>query len=119
VITSHPPTDAEIEALRGRAGGYETIVAGTIGATPGSPQAELVGALIATGRPVVTIALRTPWDLEAYPEAGTHVCTYSILPESMTALAAALFGRTEPGTDAFPGRLPVRLAGVPARAVLA
>ena len=65
-------------------------------------------ALLATGRPVVTVALRTPWDLAAYPEAGTHVCTYSILPESMAALAAALFGRTEPGTQApFPGHLPV------------
>jgi beta-N-acetylhexosaminidase len=71
-----------------------------------------VSALIATGRPVVTVALRTPWDLAAYPEATTHACTYSILPESMAALAAALFGRTEPGTAAFPGRLPVRLAAV-------
>ena len=111
VITSHPPTDAEIAALRARAEGYDAIVAGTINATPDSPQAALIGALIATGRPVVTVALRTPWDLEAYPQAGTHVCAYSILPESMTALAAALLGRTEPGAAAFPGRLPVRLAG--------
>jgi beta-N-acetylhexosaminidase len=110
VVTSHPPTDAEIAALRGRAEGYDAIVAGTISATAGSPQAELVRALIETGRPVVTVALRTPWDLAAYPEAGTHVCTYSILPESMAALAAALFGRTESG-EPFPGHLPVRLAG--------
>jgi hypothetical protein len=34
------------------------------------------------------------------------VCTYSILPESLEALAAALFGRSS-GMDAFPGRLPV------------
>jgi beta-N-acetylhexosaminidase len=112
VVTSHPPTDAEIEALGERAGTYDAIVAGTINAPPGSPQAKLVGALIATGRPVVTVALRTPWDLEAYPEAGTHACTYSILPDSMAALAASLFGRTESGTAPFPGRLPVRLAGV-------
>jgi beta-N-acetylhexosaminidase len=110
VITSHPPTAAEIGALRARGESYDAIVVGTIGATAGSPQADLVRALLATDRSVVTVALRTPWDLAAYPEAGTHVCTYSILPDSMTALAAALFGRTEPGTVPFPGRLPVRLA---------
>lgn len=110
VVTSHPPTDAEIADLRARADDCDTIVAGTISATPGSAQAALVRALIATGRPVVTVALRTPWDLAAYPEAGTHVCTYSILPESMAALGAALFGRTAPGREPFPGRLPVRLA---------
>ena len=111
VVTSHPPTDTEIAALRGRAESYDAIVAGTISATAGSPQADLVRALIGTRRPVVTVALRTPWDLAAYPEAGTHVCTYSILPESMAALAAALFGHTESGTEPFPGRLPARLAG--------
>ena len=106
VVTSHPPTDAEIAALRARAQDDDAIVAGTISAAVDSPQADLVRALLATGRPVVTVALRTPWDLAAYPEVGTHACTYSILPESMTALAAALFGRAP-----FPGRLPVRLAG--------
>jgi len=117
VVTSHPPTDAEIVALRARAEGYDAIVAGTISATAGSPQAELVRGLIAAGRPVVSVALRTPWDLAAYPEAGTHVCTYSILPESMAVLAAALFGRTESGAGPFPGRLPVRLAGAGVPAV--
>lgn len=115
-ITSHLPSTAEISALRARADGYDAIVAGTISATAGSPQADLIRGLIATGRPVVTVALRTPWDLAAYPEAGTHVCTYSILPESMTALAAALFGRTAGGAPPFPGRLPVRVANAEARA---
>jgi beta-N-acetylhexosaminidase len=109
VITSHPPTEAEIAAVRRRADEYDAIVAGTISAALGSPQADLVRGLIAAGRQVVTVALRTPWDLAAYPEAGTHVCTYSILPESMTALAAALVGRHERGTEPFPGRLPVQL----------
>jgi beta-N-acetylhexosaminidase len=62
---------------------------------------------------VVTVSLRTPWDLAAYPRAGTHVCTYSILPESMAALAAALVGASERGP--FPGRLPVAIDGIAAR----
>jgi beta-N-acetylhexosaminidase len=108
-VTSHPPTVEEISALRGRAAEWDVIVVGTIAATTGSTQAALVEALASTGRPLVTIALRTPCDLLAYPMARTHIATYSILPESMTALAAALFGATGSPAQAFPGRLPVRL----------
>lgn len=104
IVTSHPPTAAEISAIRDRAGDWDAVVVGTLHAQPGSPQADLVDALAGTGRPLVTVALRTPWDLTAYPAARTHVATYSILRESMDALAAALFGRAS-----FPGRLPVRL----------
>ncbi|MGH3075016.1 MAG: hypothetical protein ACRDQC_08820, partial [Gaiellales bacterium] len=89
------------------------IVVGTISATTGSTQATLVDGLLASGRSVVTVALRTPWDLGAYPVAGTHVCTYSILPESMAALASALVGATT--AAAFPGRLPVSIEGIAAR----
>ncbi len=109
VVTSHPPTATEIAALRDKAASWDVIVAGTIAAVAGSPQAALVEALASTGRPLVTVALRTPWDLAAYPRAGTNVATYSILPELMDALAAALFGAAGPPDAAFPGRLPVRL----------
>ncbi len=70
-------------------------------------QAQLVEALIGTGTPTVTVALRTPWDLASYPAAGTHLCTYGIQPPAMKALAAALFG-------SLPtlGRLPVPIEGL-------
>jgi beta-N-acetylhexosaminidase len=109
IVTSDPPTGAEIAAIVARAAGRDAVVVGTIAATPGSAQAELVNALVATGRPVVTVALRTPWDVLAYPSATTNVATYSILPPSLDALAAALFGRTGDAV-AFPGRLPVALS---------
>ena len=50
----------------------------------------LAAAVLASGKPTVTLALRTPWDLLAYPSARTHVCSYGILAPSMEALAAAL-----------------------------
>ena len=112
IVTSHPPTSAEIAAVRDRAAGAAVVVAGTIAAEHSSTQAALVEALVATGVPLVTVALRTPWDLASYPAATTHVCTYSILPDSLEALAAALFGRS--ASEAFPGRLPT---GAPVMAV--
>ena len=113
IVTGRPPTDAEVAGVVGRASGYDAIVVGTISASRGSSQAALVDGLLATGRPVVTVALRTPWDLVAYPRAGTHVCTYSILPESIAALAATLLGETQDAP--FPGRLPVAIEGLAAR----
>lgn len=102
VVTSHPPTDAEIAAVRERARASDLVVAGTISASLDPAQARLVAAILETGVPTVTVALRTPWDLGAYPGAGTHVCTYGILPPSLEALAHALFG-----VAGFPGQLPV------------
>ena len=113
VITRHPPTSAEIGSLRERAAAYDVLIAGTISAAAGSPQADLVRALATTGVPLVTVAVRTPWDLAAYPEVGTHLCTYSILPDAMDALAAGLFGRA--AGPAFPGRLPARIEGIAER----
>lgn len=53
------------------------------------------------------VALRTPFDLAAYREAPTHMCTYGILPPSLDAVADALFGVVRPV-----GRLPVPIAGL-------
>ena len=53
-----------------RAAGAAAVVVGTIAASADPAQARLVEALLAAGRPVVTVALRTPWDLAAYPRRG-------------------------------------------------
>ena len=104
LVVGYAPDDAEIAMARRCATDVAAVVVGTIAAEPGSAQADLVDALLATGRPVVTAALRTPWDLLAYPDAETHLCTYSVLPDSLDALALALVGRLEPS-----GKLPVPL----------
>ncbi|MDJ0753916.1 MAG: glycoside hydrolase family 3 N-terminal domain-containing protein [Ardenticatenaceae bacterium] len=103
-ITGHPPSDEEITALRGKIQEYDLILIGTLSASMDSQQARLVQTLLPFDIPTVTVALRTPYDLTVYPEAQTHVCTYSILPSSMKALAAALWGKIE-----FKGQLPVKL----------
>jgi beta-N-acetylhexosaminidase len=107
-VTSHvvgqDPNDAEIAAARAAASTADVLVIGTISASLQPGQVALVGSLLALGRPTVTVALRTPWDGDAYPAAGTHVCTYSVLEPSLVALADALFGRAP-----LSGHLPVRL----------
>jgi beta-N-acetylhexosaminidase len=104
-VVAPDPDDAEIAAVVASARGHDLLVVATIAASLQPRQSVLVRALLATGLPTVTAALRTPWDLPTYPEASTHVCTYSILEPSLEALAGALFGE-----HGFPGRLPVRIA---------
>jgi hypothetical protein len=48
---------------------------------------------------------RTPWDVALYPAEVAAVCTYSILPDPLDALAATLSGAIP-----FAGRLPVAVA---------
>ena len=59
---------------------------------------------MAASAPVVAVALRLPYDILAYPAAPTYICTYSLLPPSIHALAQALWGEMS-----FGGKLPVSL----------
>ena len=104
-IVGQDPDAAEMAAARAAAGTADLLVIGTISASLQPGQVALVNALLSLGRPTITVALRTPWDGDAYPAAGTHVCTYSVLEPSLVALADGLFGRAP-----FPGHLPVRLS---------
>lgn len=108
-VVEPDPDDGEIAAVVATTRGHDLLVVATIAASLQPGQSRMARALLATGLPTVTVALRTPWDLLTYPEAGTHVCAYSILEPSLEALAGALFGEL-----GFPGRLPVRIVGMAA-----
>jgi beta-N-acetylhexosaminidase len=104
------PAAEEIGTLSERLAKYDMVVLGTINATAHPTQAELVQKLIKQGTRMITVALRMPYDLATYPAAPTYVCTYSILPPAMEALAEALCGRIP-----FAGRLPVTIPGMSAK----
>ncbi len=104
-IVGHPPTDADITAMRNRADDYDLIILGTISASMDDQQAKLGRELIASGVPVVSIAMRTPYDVLALPGAAAYVCSYGLRRPSLDAAAAALFG-----VNGFPGKLPVTVS---------
>lgn len=101
------PSHSEIDNVAQRLGNYDLVVVGTINAATQPGQGALVNALLAAEVPVITVAMRLPYDIQAYPAAPTYICTYSIQPSSMEALAQALFGRLP-----FAGQLPVTLSGL-------
>ena len=98
------PGPADIRAVREKLARYDLAVIGTINATAHAGQADLVNAALKQNTPTIAVALRMPYDVTVYPEVGTYLCTYGILPPSMEALAAALFGKAP-----FLGKLPVTL----------
>jgi beta-N-acetylhexosaminidase len=106
-ILTHSPTDQEIADISSRVASYDLVVAGTISASMNLRQASLVQGILERGVPTITVSLRTPYDLTVYPQAETNICTYSILPHSMNALAAALWGKIP-----FRGKLPTPIPGM-------
>jgi beta-N-acetylhexosaminidase len=103
-VTAHRPTSEEIAAIRERAQDYDLVIAGSINAHSNPEQAALVNALLQAGVPLIAVALRTPYDLAAFPGVQTYVCTYSILEPSLLALAKALWGQAP-----FRGHLPASI----------
>jgi beta-N-acetylhexosaminidase len=108
VTSLETPLDPNADAIAWlsatAAGGTVTIV-GTVDAVAHPAQGRLVEAIVARGTQVIGVALRTPFDLLAYPGVGTYGCTYGIQPPNLDAMADALLGRIP-----FRGRLPIRLS---------
>jgi beta-N-acetylhexosaminidase len=97
-------SDVEIARLRERAARADAIVLATADALGEPSIGELARALVSTGKPLIAVALRAPWDADAYPEVGTVLATYGIQPPTLAAVAAAITGHYP-----ITGRLPVTL----------
>jgi beta-N-acetylhexosaminidase len=109
LVVDRDPQPSDVSAVVASARDHEVVIVGTINASAG--QAELVSAVIRTGRPVITLALRDPFDLRHYPEADVHLASYSIHRESLDAAADVVFG-----IRSAPGVLPVGIPGVEIKA---
>ena len=103
---SERPTPGELAQAADLARSAEVVIVGTRKATQYPEQAELVEVLT-TERPVIAVALDSPYDLATYPEAATGLATYGRAPVSMQALAKVLFGLEAPR-----GTPPVDLASL-------
>lgn len=101
VVVPEAPTSDDVAGIVAQARRHQLVVVATAVADQVPAQAGLVHALLATGTPVIAVAVRTPWDLAAYPQAPTYLCTYGAHQPSMRALVQALM------TGHAPGRLPV------------
>ena len=105
VVVADPLPTSHIPAIRELAAEADLVVLGTVDALARPTTVELAHALVATGRPLIAVALRAPWDADAYPDVGTVIATYGIQAPSLAAAAAAILDGAS-----LSGRSPVRLA---------
>ncbi|GAA4836982.1 glycoside hydrolase family 3 protein [Saccharopolyspora rosea] len=103
LATGLRPTQQQIAQAADAAGRADVTVVLTNAAwqADNSAQRDLVNALRRTGKPVVAVAVRDPYDAGC-AEAPAWLATYSDQPVAMESLAKVLFGEISPA-----GELPV------------
>ncbi|MEZ7003498.1 glycoside hydrolase family 3 protein [Streptomyces sp. AD55] len=103
--TGTAPSAALTERAVAAAGEADAVVVLTYNVTAGSAQQTLVRRLLATGTPVVAVAVRDPYDAAHLDGVPAVLATYSWTDVEVRAAARVLAGRTGPR-----GRLPVPVA---------
>ena len=116
--TGAAPGDAAIADAVAGAAGQDAVVVTTMKAwdtsvtDPAGGQQRLVKALVATGTPVIVVAVRDPYDIAYLPGVRTYLATYSYSPVAIEAAARVITGEVAP-TGTLPVDVPV--AGAPSQ----
>ncbi|MDT9681129.1 glycoside hydrolase family 3 N-terminal domain-containing protein [Streptomyces sp. TRM76323] len=100
--TGTAPSTARIEQAVAAAAGKDAVVVGTYNVSAGSAQRTLVARLVATGVPVVTVAIRNPYDIAHLTGQRATLAAYAWTDVELRAAARVIAGRARPE-----GRLPV------------
>ncbi|MEV5544526.1 glycoside hydrolase family 3 protein [Streptomyces sp. NPDC052309] len=100
--TGTAPSAATIDRAVAAAGDADAVVVATYNVTASSSQRTLVTRLLATGKPVVAVAIRNPYDAAHLPGVAAYLAAYSWTDVEVRAAARVIAGRVGPR-----GRLPV------------
>ncbi|MEU6195216.1 glycoside hydrolase family 3 protein [Streptomyces sp. NPDC047061] len=100
--TGMDPSAADVDKAVAAARGADAVVVGTYNVTAGGGQQRLVERLVATGVPVVAVAVRNPYDVAQLPSLKACLATYSWTDVELRAAARVIAGQVAPH-----GRLPV------------
>jgi beta-N-acetylhexosaminidase len=69
-------------------------------------QQKLVKGLLATGKPVIVVATRDPYDIAYFDDAPTYLATYSYSPVALESVVRVITGQVSP-SGALPVDIPV------------
>ncbi|MEV8315423.1 glycoside hydrolase family 3 protein [Streptomyces sp. NPDC059900] len=100
--TGTAPSAAKIAEAVAAAAGKDAVLVGTYNVGAGSAQIALVDALVATGVPVVAVAIRNPYDVARLPGVGASLAAYCWTDVELRAAVRVIAGRVRPR-----GKLPV------------
>ncbi|MES5823430.1 glycoside hydrolase family 3 protein [Streptomyces sp. RG80] len=100
--TGTAPSAATIAKAVAAAADVDAVVVGTYNVSATSGQKTLVEQLVATGKPVIAIAIRNPYDVAHLPTVPAHLASYAWTDVELRAAARVIAGRAAPR-----GKLPV------------
>ncbi|MGC9500023.1 glycoside hydrolase family 3 protein [Streptomyces sp. WG7] len=100
--TGTAPSAAVVDRAVAAAGDADAVVVATYNVTARSSQRTLVARLLETGKPVVAVAVRNPYDVAHLPDVPAHLAAYSWTDVEVRAAARVIAGRVRPR-----GKLPV------------
>jgi beta-N-acetylhexosaminidase len=82
----------------------DIFIIATVNAHLDEQQAELVRCLISSGRRIIGMAVRNPYDLQAFPQLRTYLVTYEYTRPALVAAVRVVFGEKQ-----AKGHLPVSI----------
>ncbi|MEU1008455.1 glycoside hydrolase family 3 protein [Streptomyces sp. NPDC005890] len=100
--TGTAPSAATIDKAVTAARDADAVVVATYNVTATSTQRILVERLLGTGRPVIAVAVRNPYDVAQLPSVPACLATYCWTDVELRAAARVIAGRVAPR-----GKLPV------------
>lgn len=86
----------------------DTYIVATVNAHLDKEQARPVRKLVEAGRRIIGLALRDPYDLQAFPQLHTYLACYEYTVPALQAAARVLFGE-----ERATGQLPVSIPDLP------
>ncbi|WP_406216352.1 glycoside hydrolase family 3 protein [Streptomyces canus] len=98
--TGTAPSAATVAQAVAAAQDADAVIVGTYNIT--AAQKTLVEQLVATGRPVVAVAIRNPYDVAQLPAVPAYLAAYSWTDVELRAAARVIAGKAAPR-----GKLPV------------
>lgn len=100
--TGTAPSAATVAKAVTAARAADAVVVATYNVTAADAQKTLVEQLVATGKPVVAVAVRNPYDVAQLPAVSAYLATYSWTDVELRAAARVIAGQVRPR-----GKLPV------------
>ncbi|MFE2421640.1 glycoside hydrolase family 3 protein [Streptomyces hokutonensis] len=100
--TGTAPSPETVAKAVAAARAADAVVVATYNVTAADPQKTLVEQLVATGTPVVAVAVRNPYDVAQLPAVPAYLASYSWTDVELRATARVIAGRVSPR-----GKLPV------------
>jgi beta-N-acetylhexosaminidase len=100
--TGTAPSAATVAKAVAAAREADVVVVATYNVTAADAQKTLVEQLVATGKPVVAVAVRNPYDVAQLPSVSAYLASYSWTDVELRAAARVIAGRVRPR-----GKLPV------------